>query len=165
MIATMEKTTVATMTATLPTVTYDPDLRQITATVIVSAGESGLFHHAVPQICIPGSGPNDQPWTVKWTLVAADGISAFFGTPGVVLPLHSSDSPDSSQPPATLPPDLVVQQHTQDGAEASIEFINNVESANFFHYDLNVCINGCASPSVKARMIDPTIAVVPDPIT
>ncbi len=160
MLTMLEKTAVATVTATLPTVTYDLENRQITATVIVTAGESGQFHHAVPHICIPGPGPAGRPWTVLWTLAPAEGLSAVFGTRGVVLPPHSSPS---NRPPAALPPDLRVVHGLAKGSEARIEFINDVVSANFFNYDLDVCINN--SHSVKAQMIDPTIAVVPEPMT
>lgn len=177
MITLMDKPAVEPVTATLPTVTYDLDLRQITATVIVSRAEPGHFKHQVPFICIPGSGAAKLTWNVIWTLVSADDLAVSFGDHGVKLPPPSS--PSVPPPPAALPPDLhshnprrVGLPGRPEGSGFRIEFTNHVQGANCFNYDLDLRVNEISSGIVLTRsrsrldlVIDPTIAVVPEPIT
>jgi hypothetical protein len=179
MLTMLEKPAGATVTATLPTVTYDLENRQITATVIVSRAEPGHYKHEIPFICMPGSGlgVHERTWTVIWTLVSADDLSASFGDHGVKLPPPSS--PSVPPPPAALPPDLhshnpmrVDPPGKPEGSEFRIGFTNHVKAANCFNYDLDLRVNKISSGMVLTRsrsrsdlVIDPTIAVVPEPMT
>lgn len=169
MIAMREKPTVMPVSKTFPTITYDHENRRIDATVIISRGEAGRYRHQVAPICIPGSRPTSLPWTVIWTLVPV-GVVASFGANGVVMP-----PPSPLPPPATVPPDLhpldsakVSFSGSPEGLDWKVEFINEVKGANFFTYDIDLRVQDTelGGPLTRSDLvIDPTIAVVPDPIT
>ena len=154
MIATMERTTADPVTATDPTVTYDLLTQQITVTVIVSWKDKLIV--AAPPLSVPGSGTagGSATWTVLWNLVPDITLkSACFSSKGIEIPTHIPLGVSIRMWEPKLAPE-----------EWQVTIENGVENAGIFSYSLYVTgtLLGGTSVSIKH---DPTIAVVPDPIT
>lgn len=159
--ALMEQTTVnpettppVTPALTLPTVTYDLT-GLIIATVIVSPSDApGEYIHQIPPICVPG--PTGSTWTVKWTLVPVEGLSAIFAADAVSTP----DPVPFFTGSTTLQP----------ASQCQAQITNNVTAIDFFNYKLHMDVTGpnnvslTPSHNVRFHTVDPTIALVKEPI-
>jgi hypothetical protein len=148
------------LTTTLPTVAYDVFAKLIIATVILSLSKiKDTYDAYIPPICVPG--PTGATWTVQWNLVPVDGLQATFG-------------PDGVHPRTTVPENIIFFGAATLQTQCLAEITNNVTAASFFDYDLDISVSANGVPlkrrtrahsEVVIDIIDPTIAVVPDPIT
>ena len=147
--ATMEQTKIDQ----LPTVTFDEEGLVINATVIISPGDlPGTFRHHVA--ALSAAGPTGSLWTVIWTLETVGAIEVEFQEGGGI---EITSLPDLVQlEPTTL--DLQPNQR-------HLTFTNNVLDVNVIRYDF-VLTDLRGNPLRKAAdiIIDPTIAVVKEPI-
>jgi hypothetical protein len=155
------------LTTTLPTVAYDIFGKLIIATVIISRSNTPDEYIAqIPPVSVPG--PTGATWTVLWNLVPIDGLTAIFGPEGVY--------PDTKKRP--VPKNIVFfgAVTLQPPTQCLAEITNNVVAVEFFDYDLDISVSANGIPlnrrtrssahsEVVIDIIDPTIAVVPDPIT
>lgn len=172
MSAIMEQTSIEQVTSStvgsvaLPTVTYDLTGPLINAMVIVSPSDTpGEYIHQIPPICVPG--PTSSAWTVKWTLVPAEGLSAIFAADAVSTP--DPQDPGQSRP---VPGDVLFSGSTtlQPPSQCQAQITNNVTAIDFFNYKLNMGVTGAngvsltPSPNVGFNTVDPTIALVKEPI-
>ncbi len=143
----------------MPNTVYDVDLKQITATVIVSfpSLDSKDPRLAIPGICVPGPGPGNPPanWTVIWTLVPGQNCSSatFQSTEGIKLP------------PDDMPGRVFKRGSSPDGSDKwTVKLENGAESANSFKYVMNIEAVKKLDSQPRFFSHDPTIAVVTDPI-
>lgn len=132
-------------TTTHPTVTFNPDDKTITLTVIVSPPAEGSNLGVTVSPCLVPGGD----WTMYWDLVP-EGVEAHFVSIDVPEnPLPSGNVTVTPHPAELLTP-----------TRASVRIQNNVESPNSFSYLINVAPD--ANPALVTRH-DPTISVVSDP--
>lgn len=147
-----------TKTSSLPRVTFNEETRVIHATVTISPGdEPGKYHHHVSPLSAVGRA--GESWTVIWTLEPSAGLSATFGDQGIVIP----------KPGTWVPPGV---KHAQSmGIETQptqwqFTFTNEVTDVNVIRYDIDLYVfkdsKGPLAP--HDLIIDPTIAVVKDPV-
>jgi hypothetical protein len=160
MLATIDRP-VETDASNLPRVTFDREGHVIQATVILSRGKDpDSFHHDVyPLSAVGRTGSN---WTVIWTLAPSAGVSAYFIGKGIVpksVPKGVDDHHSEIYPPGSSQ-----AQPTQ----WQLSFTGNVTDVNVIRYDLELHVQD-TERNVKLKrskdiVIDPTIAVVKDPV-
>ena len=149
MLATIDQPAETKMSSLTKT-TFDEENRVIQATVIISHGKKpGTFHHRVSPLSAVG--PAGSDWTVIWTLEASEGISANFVNNGIIIP---------PLPGGIRNPRSKKISETQ----AQLTFINNVTDVNVIRYDFDLHVESEAGELQKYLIIDPTIAVVKEPI-
>jgi hypothetical protein len=138
-----------TKTSSLTKTTFDEENRVIQATVIISQ-ERGKFRHRVSPLSAVG--PAGSYWTVIWTLEASEGISANFVKNGIII---------SPSPPGGIhKPQPTKISETQ----AQLTFTNNVTDVNVIRYKFDVHAESESGKLQEHLIIDPTIAVVKDPV-
>jgi hypothetical protein len=166
--ATMKQTTTDEVAAPEPTVTYDRETLTINATVVAFNGPNGLSIHP-PVIAVPGSGSTTPvTWTLVWTVVPDPNTltSVHFEDPGIIIP-----SATSSLPSAVSVSGLAAVEGNP-STQWHVEITNGCTDANAFSYDVAIGAdaNGLelsfrtAEQAPEDRTIDPTIAVVKEPI-
>jgi hypothetical protein len=163
MLATIDRPT-ETKTSSLPGLTFDEENRVINATVTISPGdELGKYHHHVP--AMSAAGLTGSLWTVIWTLEPSAGLSATFKDPGIVIPKPGTSVPEGvknrnsmgifhSGSPETPP------------AQWQFTFTNEVTDVNVIRYDIDLDVQDSGGNPLAPHglVIDPTIAVVREPI-
>ena len=153
--ATMEQTKIDQ----LPTATLDEEGSVINATVIISPGdEPGTYRHHVS--ALSAAGPTDSHWTVIWTLETTGfppGSSPIFREGGgIIVPRQGTFLPDGVELITTDLELLPNQRH--------LTFSNHVADVNVIRYDFDLVQGGLPLTKSADIIIDPTIAVVKEPI-
>ena len=121
--------------------------------VTITLGESGTFSHVVPTPT--ATGPKGSHWRVTWTLNPPDGYTAFFLEPPIIFTSPLPKGVDDYHL-ERLSPIL-----------ARLTFTSNVFDVNVIRYDLNLEVHDINAQRLyrsKRIIIDPTIAIVEDPI-
>jgi hypothetical protein len=151
MLDTMKQTTVDDPTTTLyPTVTYDKELREIVATVIVSASVAGLIVQA-PVIAIPGSGDGTAlTWNVFWNVQPDNSLRA--------AGLESIPTPEVPSGNGIV---LSNVGPTPKGWE--ITFENQAIASSVLRYSMHLIGTTLDGHPVRT-FHDPTIVITQDPI-
>lgn len=172
----MEQTTIDQVNTLEPTVTYELESFTIHATVIAFNDPNGNLNIKPPVIAVPGTGSTTPSvWTVVWTVVPdlTSLASVSFNDPGIVIPSASSSLPDNVSLPSGVGPgpDPLTQRQ--------VGISNGCTFANAFSYDISISgslnsisgsLNGVtfyfstADQAPESRTIDPTIAVVKEPM-
>jgi hypothetical protein len=144
---------------TLPAVVYDPVNQKIFATVVLSQSKEdvGWFEHMIPPICVPG--PTGSTWAVQWSLATRGGLEAAFKESGICVP-----SPGGKP----LPEDICYAgSKILASGECVAQLTNNVLAIDYFSYSLILFVSlggKILTPSTFFSTVDPTIAVVKEPM-
>lgn len=153
MLATIDRPA-ETKTSSLPRVTFDEENRVIHATVTISRDESGKYHHRVSPMS--AAGPTGSSWTVIWTLEPSAGLKATFRDPGIVkmsVP-EGVKNRNLMKIVDSVPP------------QWQFTFTNEVTDVNVIRYNIDLNVETLEGNSLTPHrlIIDPTIAVVREPI-
>lgn len=144
---------------TLPTVVYDPVNQTVFATVVLSLSkeDTGQYDHMIPPICVPG--PAGSTWAVQWSLATSDGLSATFKESGIRVPAAEGKP---------VPRDILYAGSTiLEPGVCLAQLTNNVSAIDYFNYSLILSVSlddKILTPSTFFSTVDPTIAVVKEPM-
>lgn len=120
--------------------------------VSIFPDEPGTFSYAVTDLV--AKGPKGATWIMTWTLTPSDLTVTFLDPPIIFtspLPKGVDDYHLERLPPT----------------QARLTFTNNVFDVNAIRYDLNLCVHDVDKAALARStriIIDPTIAIVEDPI-
>lgn len=121
--------------------------------VTISLDEPHTFHQAVTD-CI-AHGPKGATWSVTWTLKSSDDPKVTFLDPPIIFTSPLPNGVDNYHLEKLSP------------IQARLTFTSNVFDVNVIRYDLNLKVyDSEANRLVRSKRItiDPTIAIVEDPI-
>jgi hypothetical protein len=167
----MEQTTINQVNTLEPTVTYELESFTINATVVVFNDANEQLRIKPPVIAVPGTGSaTPSVWTVVWTVVPDPGslASVSFKDSGIVIPSASSSFPDNVSLLSEVGPG------NNPSTQRQVQISNGCTFANAFGYDVSVFSGSptrdvtsffsTADQAPESRTIDPTIAVVKEPM-